>query len=298
MKRMFVLSVSGVVLTFLSIPKQGLVAASEAKASPLVQVIELTGDKVEGFRRSCLLVRSDGEYHSEIMKQEHPANHAHPDWQAPEIFESSVSEGDLQKLKEIVESESFREINGTLGGLVNLRSRIAFAPPDGVVPLDFVEVLEVSVAHSAGPQHFEILDMANAGQATNSIKLFKRWIAEVQKRKDGRLQEARVTTCAISAPTSETVGLTATHLVPKPLYTPDPDYPAEEKNAKHTGTVTVNVLVNSDGSVQSASVRHGINPVLDRCASDALKKWKFAPALLAGVAVPMSIDLDVRFPSR
>ncbi len=295
MKRMLVLSVSGLMLASLNIPDQNLVRASDTKASPLVQILELTGDRTSGFMRSCLLVRTNGEYHREIIRQKHPNNRATPDWESPEIFESTVNAGDLQDLKEIAESESFRTINGTVGGPVNLGSSLGFWV-DGVTPLDYLHVFEASVAHSSGPQFFEILEMPARGPEANSIKLFRRWIAGVEKRKDGRLQNGTATNCAISPGIpDEPLGLTATHLVPKPTYTPGPEYPAEERNAKHTGTVTIRALINSDGSVRSVSVRHGINRVLDQCALDAVKKWKFAPALLVGIAVPMSTDVEVHF---
>jgi TonB family protein len=193
-----------------------------------------------------------------------------------------------------VESDNFRSIRNTVGSLVNLPSRIAFAV-NGVVPLDFVEVFEASVAHPSGPQYFQILETPTEKPAANSVRLLKRWVAEIGKRKDGLQRNAHVTSCSISPTNGDTISLTATELIPRPIFTPAPEYPVEEKNAKHTGTVSVSVLINSDGSVGSVSVRHGINAVLDRCATDAVKQWKFAPAFLVGIAVPMSVNLDVPF---
>jgi TonB family protein len=265
-------------------------------SSPVLQVLALTGDRVSGFTRSCLLVRRDGKYHRETIRQEHENNRFSRggDWESPEVFEASLSAAELEQLNVIVGSENFRSIRGTVGSLVNLPSRIAFAV-NGVVPLDFVEVFEASVAHSSGPQYFQILEMPTEKPAANSVKLLKRWVAEIGKRKDGLQRNALVTSCSISPTNGDTIGLTATELIPRPIFTPAPEYPVEEKNAKHTGTVSVSVLINSDGSVGSVSVRHGINAVLDRCAADAVKQWKFAPALLVGIAVPMSMNLDVPF---
>ena len=61
------------------------------------------------------------------------------------------------------------------------------------------------------------------------------------------------------------------------------------------GTITVHAMINSDGSVGRVSVLHGISPALDRCALDAVQKWKFMPARLNGIALAAPIDVQIRF---
>jgi protein TonB len=131
----------------------------------------------------------------------------------------------------------------------------------------------------------------------NPLKEFVGWVGEVEKRKEGRLDKTAANNCTTSSsPRNGPSRELATSLVAKPIYTPDPDYPIDERNAKHTGTVLVQAIVNPDGSVGSVSVKQGINPVLDRSALDAVRKWKFAPARLNGVAIAMPTNVKVHFP--
>jgi TonB family protein len=54
-------------------------------------------------------------------------------------------------------------------------------------------------------------------------------------------------------------------------------------------------MVNIAGTVDSASVVRGANPDLDKEAIEAVKKWRFLPAQLSGVLVPISIHVEVTF---
>ena len=55
-----------------------------------------------------------------------------------------------------------------------------------------------------------------------------------------------------------------------------PSYPAVAKTMRMTGVVKVEVLVNEDGSI--AEVQNASGPsMLQRAATDAIKKWKFKP---------------------
>jgi TonB family protein len=54
-------------------------------------------------------------------------------------------------------------------------------------------------------------------------------------------------------------------------------------------------MINSDGSVGSVSVGRSLNPALDQCALNAVRKWKFVPARLNGIAIATPIDIGVDF---
>jgi len=58
---------------------------------------------------------------------------------------------------------------------------------------------------------------------------------------------------------------------------PLPEYPAILKKLKIGGTVKLNALVAADGTVKKTTIDGG-NPVLAEVASNAVKKWKYAPA--------------------
>jgi TonB family protein len=64
----------------------------------------------------------------------------------------------------------------------------------------------------------------------------------------------------------------------------NPTYPPAAKTMRMTGTVKVEVLVNEDGSI--AEVQNTSGPsMLQRAATEALKKWKFKPFMRDGQPV-------------
>jgi len=197
-------------------------------------------------------------------------------------------------LREIVESQNFHSIIGTFGDPIAIRSHLLFSPI-GVTPHSDINILEVSVAHASGPQIFEVLG-PRSRELTDTLKQFNKWVAAVEKRKDMRIDNTVANSCSVasSSPTGA-LWQPSTTMMPIPFYTPDPGYPLGERNAKHMGTITVHAMINSDGSVGPVSVRHGISPTLDRCALDAVQKWRFVPARLDGIALAAPIDVQIRF---
>jgi TonB family protein len=270
-------------------------AQSATSASPLFQAIHLTGDKYLGFKKSCLLMYADGQYHRETTRQEARGGRAFGDWQPTQVFEGTIPIPELQKVKEIVDSKDFRAVGGTLGSS-GLPLSLDYGPA-GVTPRGDMDFLEVSVAHPTGPHVFSVLWSTALRHSESPVKSFATWIDEVEKRKEGRLSAA-ANNCSTSPKTGTSSGLTkndSTILIPRAISTPDPDYPPTERKAKHAGNVVVQVLVNVDGSVGQVSVKHGMNPKLDQSALDAIKKWKFAPARLVGVPIPALVDVEVGF---
>ena len=268
---------------------------SFATAPPLIQIQHLSGDQYVGFTQSCLLVYSDGRYHKEVRQQVSIGNYAKPNWQSPEVFESSITAGDLQQLREIVGSENFRTIVGPRGDAGVLRSNLVFWP-DGVTPHSDIDIFEASVAHPNSPQVFEVLGPIGRGPEI-SLRPFRRWIARVEKRKEGRVDDSMADSCSGqgASPNGAPSWNPVTSLIPRPFYAPSPEYPAEERSAGHSGRVTIHALINADGSVGPVSVRHSLDPALDECALDAVKHWKFVPARLNGITVATAIDVVVNF---
>jgi TonB family protein len=78
---------------------------------------------------------------------------------------------------------------------------------------------------------------------------------------------------------------------------PGPDYPADAMRAGITGTVVVQCVVNADGSVGDTRVARSVDALhgLDQAAVDAVKKWRYTPALKAGRPVPMAVTVEVGF---
>ena|ERR1017187_9711407 len=73
-----------------------------------------------------------------------------------------------------------------------------------------------------------------------------------------------------------------------------PDYPPIARQLKIVGDVELEVLVAESGVVEKVSILSG-NPVLTRPASEALKKWKFAPFTTDGKAVKALVPVSLSF---
>jgi len=75
------------------------------------------------------------------------------------------------------------------------------------------------------------------------------------------------------------------------------DYPEMARRAQIEGTVIVKVLVGPDGLVKDAQILSGVNPILDRQALIAARKWTFFPGkqrnipVKAWMAVPFNFRL-------
>jgi TonB family protein len=77
---------------------------------------------------------------------------------------------------------------------------------------------------------------------------------------------------------------------------PPPAYPADALSRKQDGKVLLIVDVGADGSVTKAQVDTSDPPtVFDAAALEAVKKWKFTPAMEQGKAVPGRVQIPVTF---
>jgi TonB family protein len=73
----------------------------------------------------------------------------------------------------------------------------------------------------------------------------------------------------------------------KAISKPQPAYPPIAKAARASGTVTVQILVDEEGNVVSASAVSG-HPLLQQAAVAAAREAKFSPTLLSGQPVKVS----------
>jgi TonB family protein len=73
-----------------------------------------------------------------------------------------------------------------------------------------------------------------------------------------------------------------------------PEYPALAKQLKIEGAVELELLVTEAGTVEKVNIVSG-NPVLTRPASDAVKKWKYAPFTADGKAVKALVPVSLSF---
>ncbi len=84
--------------------------------------------------------------------------------------------------------------------------------------------------------------------------------------------------------------------VPLPLSRPAPNYPREALSRNIGGTVRVRAVVAVDGSVERMEVAESSgNRYLDRAAMEAVRRWKFKPAVRGGQPVSAEVILPLEF---
>ena len=84
--------------------------------------------------------------------------------------------------------------------------------------------------------------------------------------------------------------------VPQPLSSPAPRYPREAQRRGETGTVLLRVHVGPDGTPYSVDLVQGSGSrALDRAASDAVRRWRFRPAIRNGQAVAGTVQVPITF---
>jgi protein TonB len=82
---------------------------------------------------------------------------------------------------------------------------------------------------------------------------------------------------------------------PHATYSPDPKYPKNERKARHSGTVVLDLVVDADGLPRDAKVWHRLSPEFDEAAIDAVKTWKFSPATKDSKPIATQIKVEVNF---
>jgi TonB family protein len=75
----------------------------------------------------------------------------------------------------------------------------------------------------------------------------------------------------------------------------DPEYSEEARKAKYSGTVTLSVVVDTDGKARNIKVVKSLGMGLDEKAIEAVEKWKFRPGVKGGQPVNVSATIEVNF---
>jgi periplasmic protein TonB len=82
---------------------------------------------------------------------------------------------------------------------------------------------------------------------------------------------------------------------PRVIYSPDPEYSSEARQAKYQGTVVLSLIVAPDGKAHDLRIARSLGMGLDEKAIDAVKRWRFEPARKGGKPVAVAVDVEVNF---
>jgi periplasmic protein TonB len=82
---------------------------------------------------------------------------------------------------------------------------------------------------------------------------------------------------------------------PRTIFDPDPEYSEEARKAKYQGSMTLSLIVDSEGHPRSVHVVRSLGMGLDEKAIEAVSKWRFEPGLKNGQPVAVQIAVEVVF---
>ncbi len=82
---------------------------------------------------------------------------------------------------------------------------------------------------------------------------------------------------------------------PRVLYQPEPEFSEEARKAKYQGVCTLGLIVGADGRPSNIRVLSSLGMGLDEKAIEAVKNWKFEPAMKDGHPVRVEIAVEVDF---
>lgn len=94
-------------------------------------------------------------------------------------------------------------------------------------------------------------------------------------------------------PSVERVGKSVT--APRAIFTPDPRYSLDARQAGIAGIVILNAIVGADGQPTDIWITRPLGYGLDELAIAAVQSWKFEPAQRAGKPVAVWIAVQVDF---
>jgi len=83
--------------------------------------------------------------------------------------------------------------------------------------------------------------------------------------------------------------------VPSCSYCPAPQYTDAARTAKFTGHVVALVTVSVDGSASDVQIVNGAPFGLNRSSMEAIRAWKFKPAMKDGNPVPVDVPIETTF---
>ncbi len=82
---------------------------------------------------------------------------------------------------------------------------------------------------------------------------------------------------------------------PRVTYGPDPEYSERARSAGYQGVCVLWLIVDTDGVPHDIKVARSLGMGLDEKAIEAVRTWRFKPAMKDGVPVAVQINVEVSF---
>jgi TonB family protein len=84
-------------------------------------------------------------------------------------------------------------------------------------------------------------------------------------------------------------------LAPALIFAPDPEYTEKARRAKYQGVCVVALIVDEQGNPQRVQIVRHLGMGLDKKAVEAVRQYRFKPAMLRGKPVPVQVNIEVNF---
>jgi protein TonB len=106
----------------------------------------------------------------------------------------------------------------------------------------------------------------------------------------GRVEAPPLPPTTATPPARLHSGMTA----PRKIVDVMPVYPEVARRGRVEGLVIIEAVIDASGQVESARVLRSLR-LLDQAALDAVRRWRFTPALLNGEPIPVVMTVTVNF---
>jgi TonB family protein len=74
----------------------------------------------------------------------------------------------------------------------------------------------------------------------------------------------------------------------------EPEIPFQARRKEALGAVALNVLLSSDGKVQSITITESV-PLINEAVLQAVKQWQYKPTIYNGIAVPVVVPVRYNY---
>ncbi len=82
---------------------------------------------------------------------------------------------------------------------------------------------------------------------------------------------------------------------PELIFAPDPEFTEKARQAKYQGVCVVTLIVDAQGNPQQIQVVRHLGMGLDKKAVEAVKQYRFKPAMLHGKPVAVEVHIEINF---
>jgi TonB family protein len=165
-------------------------------------------------------------------------------------------------------------------------------------------VLEVAVGADGKPMDLQVIRGLGFGLDQNALVAVRDWHFVPGKR-NGRSVESLIRVeVEFNLKTAELNEAIANDMAtrispgvtpPQVVYRSDPAFPANEQSVAHGGTVVLDAIIPEDGIPRVIRVIRSLNWQFDESAINALKQWRFSPAMKDGNPVKVRMNVAVEF---